>query len=575
MSTQQQPKRKFTIKRLSPEEAERSRQRTNRQPQKPAPEQKPPSVDQTQRPAEEKPKAKQTEPLPPKPSDMPEEPTESHLQSTTGGIFLSAGAVLAFLGSALGSGLANEAAVRQTPEKSWWAEVAVPHEQIASLIWTSGGRPYVYHESQWVNLSVSGVLPESTADHEIISVDQWPMVELGELLAQTHLLAGRYMGEPDMYVVAPGALGRWILRRAIALGLDVTVRPSLRFNMHGAKGKGSGVLLMHLKARRRLQDNIPAALVHSLTRLPYVMVAQSFADENLLVDVRCRIPLSSSLVSGMIPDDEIWILGLPETGSFRLMPSGEAVNGHALLDAPDIAILNQTAHSPALLPESQTPDAIPVQLIARSRAKRHVDAILLDETELKWMRPFLMGKAMGQVSFLIPGQDYYLLTAPGGLPGGGLPFGIPLIRIGPGGLYIEMGMDFYPPLPDSARQALFQLNDDSLVAVTKHITCRFNTSNMTPTWSLWIGKAPDVHADVSPQSMRILSHISSQIRLAEIQQAQHPRKDHKPVTRSQRVKLLKQAQKEELKGNLVFAAELLEQAGYPGQAGRLYERATG
>lgn len=118
------------------------------------------------------------------------------------------------------------------------------------------------------------------------------------------------------------------------------------------------------------------------------------------------------------------------------------------------------------------------------------------------------------------------------------------------------------------------LNNETTVAVMSDSAYRFDINNMTPTWTLWIGEVPTVQEGLSARSEMILSKLSSVIRQAEAKQAQPPQKEHKPVSRSERVRLLEQAQREELRGNLVHAAELLEQAGYPGPAGRLYERAA-
>ncbi len=575
MANQEQARPKFTIRRLTSDEVERSRQRPSSRWKQEAADSKSIATQETKKKAVDKESRRSKEK-----SDrlkILEVPESSHVllsYATTGGRFRSAGAVLAFLGSALGSGMTDEATVRRTPEGSWWAEVAVPHESIASLVWISGGRPYARQHRQWVALSVSGELPAADEGREILQVNNWPVVDLGELLAQTHLMPGRYMGSPELAVIVPGVLGRWVLRRAAALGLDVTVTPSLRYPMNMDEKAGSGVLFIELKSQRRDRDIIPAALVHSLTRLPYVMATQSFADKNLLVDVRCRIPLSSNLVSGMIPAGETWVLGPPESGIWRIYPDGETVNGDALLDAPNIAIIDNSTDDTIILPEAGKPESIPVRLIPRASSGRKVDAVLLDDTELEWVRPFLVGKPIGEVSFLIPGSGAHLLTAPGGLPGGGVPFGVPLVRVGPGGLYLEMGTDFYPPLPDSARQAMFQTNRESVVAVVRDRAWRFDLNHMTPTWSLWVGEAPDVQSGLSFHGKMMLSKISNLIQKEEAKRAQPPRREYKHVNRSERVQLLKQAQKEEVRGNLVHAAELLEKAGYTGPAGRLYERAA-
>ena len=56
---------------------------------------------------------------------------------------------------------------------------------------------------------------------------------------------------------------------------------------------------------------IPAALVHSLSNLPYTAICQptGLEGERLLVDIRCQAPLPGTLLGGMIPEGETWVLG--------------------------------------------------------------------------------------------------------------------------------------------------------------------------------------------------------------------------------------------------------------------------
>ena len=218
--------------------------------------------------------------------------------------------------------------------------------------------------------------------------------------------------------------------------------------------------------------------------------------------------------------------------------------------------------------------AIPVQLVSRSGRRQPVDAVLADDQELDWLRLWLMGRPVGEIAFLLPGQGSHFLTAPGGLTGA-IPFGQPLTWVGPGALYVALGTEFYPPLPDRARQMRFGLDDLTTVAVLPETAYRFDTTLMTPAWTLWVGEAPTVQRGLSQQGEQLLTKISMAIRQAEAKPMRLPRQvEIKPVSRSERVRLLERAQRSELAGDLVQAAELLEKAGYPGPAGRLYERAS-
>ncbi|OUL34960.1 hypothetical protein BV372_12700 [Nostoc sp. T09] len=530
---------KFTIRRITPEE-------------KPPSQPTPPVKNQTPTPA------------PPTPKTPTPQPS---LDTSTGGRFRSVNSVLAFLGSVFGTRLSETAVVRRSPQGTWWVEVAVAHQPITPLIWTAGGRPFIRHNQQWVALSLSGDLPADNTNTEKVDVSSWAIVDLAELLASASLPPSRYRGANVLDVITPGSLGSWILRRATALGLEVTLTPALQQPLNNQQQQASGVLLIQLRATGN--RTIPAALVHRLTSLPYTTVAAASTDTDrgrILVDVRQRLTLAPSVIEPMIPESEIWVLGTADVGNWRLTITGNQIDGSLLLDAPQLP----QAQSPSL-PKAQPPAPIPVQLVPRPGTGRQVDAILLDDIELSWLRNLLMGRPVGEMAFLLPGLGYHLLTAPGGLPAQ-IPLGIPLVCIGPGALYIELGMDFYPPLPDAARQQRFQLNSQTAVVVARNQSYRFNTAQITPAWVLWVGEAPKVQQGLSPQAKKLLNSISQQLQPQETKKGIASIFKPKQKKRVEGVGILEQAQQAELQGDLVKAAALLEKAGYPGQAGRLYER---
>jgi len=549
---------RFTIRRMSAEEAERSRrqqaQARHMQPEPPV--QQPIIVEPP-------------EPVPEKPISTAESEEPQVITGVTGACFRSAGAVLAFLSSALGTGLIDEALVRHSSDGRWWAEVPVSDIRLAPLVWTSGGRPYSYHKNQWQALSISGELPGKDEKPGIIDAQSWPMVELSHLLARTGMKPGYYRALKRLDVLVPGALGRWVLRRAAALGLEVSIRTVNRSPLEDSSETGTGALLFQLTAGARV-TGIPAALVYSLTRLPYVIAADPGGGERLLVDVRCRSPLPVNILENMVPHDQVWVLGPKETGSWCLQSVGEAVDGALLLEVPEIPITDISSPPGSVLPQS-----VPVQLKPTPALKSIVDAVLIDDTQLDWLRVFLPTRHPAELYFLLPDDKYHVLLSPGGLPGIGVPFGVPLVHTGPLGLYIETGMDFFPPLPDSARLARFQLTEDTVVVVTRSGAFRFSITNLLPAWVLWVGPAPGIQQGLSKRSQNLLGRISNQLFQKEVEHVKpQKQKETKPVSRKERVKLLEQTQKEEVKGNLVKAAEMLEAAGYPGPAGRLYERAA-
>jgi hypothetical protein len=371
-------------------------------------------------------------------------------------------------------------------------------------------------------------------------------------------------------VVVPGPLGRWVLRRAAGLGLGVGVVPATRRPLRG-KGAESGALLLRLRAAA---GNISPALVRTLTELPYTAVGEppinvTGAGGGLVIDVRCRPPLAAPMLAALVDDGETWVLGPPDVGYWRLRPAGDEVDGAALLESPAVTVADVPPAPPARLPAP-----VAVRLVER-RGDHRTDAVLLDDTELGWVRAVLMGRPVGEPTFVIPGDGAHLLLAPGGLPSA-VPFGLPLVRVGPGGLYLEQGRDFYPPLPEAARRERFGLGEGAAVVVTARGAYRFAVDRLTPAWSLWVGAAPEVREGLGGPGERLLGRIAEEIRRIEAEQARLSEQQGKPRARrsADQGRLLIEAQRAELAGDLLEAARLLEEAGYHGPAGRLYERAA-
>ncbi|HLX10922.1 MAG TPA: hypothetical protein VKY89_23940 [Thermoanaerobaculia bacterium] len=486
----------------------------------------------------------------------------------TGGRFASSSGALSFLGSVAGARLARDAVCRRGPGGEWWVAVEVPWERAAALVWASGGQPFAATDGRWRALVAEG---GSFVPHTGSGLDTaaWPQTDLAALLGSASLRPRRLEPAAALDVLVPGPLARWALRRSLALGVGVRLVPALRRPLQGEEAE-SGVLLMQLRREGR---DIPAALIQALSSLPYTLVGQPVGPDggNLLIDVRYRPPLAESLLSGMIPEGEIWALGGPDLGHCRIRRAGEEVDGEELLTYEAAAPVQLPATGAARLP---APFA--VRLVPRAAASGQIDGVLLDESELAWVRPFLAGRPAGERSFLLPGRERHLLLAPGGLPGV-IPFGIPLVHAGPGGLFLELGLDFYPPLPEDARRQAFALgrSGETAVAVVQDGAFAFTVDSMVPTWALWVGEAPAVRSGgLSAEAARLLARVAAALREPEAPPSPLQRLLGRGGPAHDRAQWLKDAQKAELAGDWIGAAELLEKAGEPGAAGRLYERAA-
>jgi hypothetical protein len=243
------------------------------------------------------------------------------------------------------------------------------------------------------------------------------------------------------------------------------------------------------------------------------------------------------------------------------------VDGVTFLQSPAPAVIPTAHDTPARLPPP-----MPLRLSRRRERQRQADGVLLDEAELHWLTSFLATRPGAEPAFLLPGAGRYLLTAPGGL-NEALPFGIPLTRIGPGGLYVEQGLTFHPPLPAGARRHVFGLDEQRVAAAVAEGVFGFAINHCLPAWALWVGQAPPVQSGLTARGEQLLNRVSDLIRAAAAQQfAATLTPDG--VGQDERPYRLEQAQRAEWAGDWARAAEWLEAAGEPARAARLYERAA-
>lgn len=494
----------------------------------------------------------------------------SEERSATAGYFPGPGGALAFLGAAVGARLVATVRLRRSPEGPWWVAIPAPWQKTAHLIWAAGGQPFTKIAERWIAVPVSGE-PSAMGQENDLDVATWMPVELVDLLAVTALRPARLPCVATLDVVVPGALGRWVLRRVLALNIKAGIVPVMRQPLRGSSDE-SGALLLRLTARR---GSIPLSLLRALTNLPYTLVAQAVGPgtRRLLVDVRHRLPLlTEGWVADLIPQDQIWVLGGPDIGHWRLRLLGDEVDGSDFLEGPSLPVAAVVPNS-----DGQEPARVPVKLIARRESRARIDGVLVDERELNWLRSLLMARPADEPIFLLPGAGHHLVLAPGGLVAT-LPLGIALDHLGPGGLYLEKGLEFYPPLPEGARQWLFQLTEQRVVAVVAKGVYGFDRRRLVPAWTLWIGEAPPVQEGLSPGGERLLGRLSATVRqavdrevtaIAEQQPTVLPKS---PANR--RLRWVEEAQRAELEGDWVRAAELLEAAGELVRAARLYERAA-
>ena len=511
-----------------------------------------------------------------------------------GAMFSGAGEALAFLGALGGARLAARAVCRRGPQGRVWVEVAAPPEKAAMLARLAGGRaftglvadageePTLGEPRAWVAMLPDGkpmppriLLPQRPSrtvlvtgrDVERLEWTLWSKAPLPSLLESTSLRAERARARSEVVAVVPPELARWVVGRCLALGLVVSLAPAEQRGL--AEGdEGAGVVWMRVHAPKGV---VPASWIARLADLPGVVVAYAAGgDARLFVDARCDAPAWAPFFAAFLGRDEVWVLGAVDVGHARLRLLGEMVSGGSLVTLPDHAAAPTKMGTTA----ARLPEPIQVELVHDGRVTR-IDAVLLDADEFAWARQWLMRLPAGDSVYLAFGEERHLLLA-ADETASRVPFGISLSRIGPGAIYMEQGLGFFPAMPPESRRRAFGPKEGELVVVTRGGSFVFRIDSLAPAWTAWIAEPPPMHPEPFGEAARKLAEIERQARVGEARAAARKLPIEFDVQDGEidAARLREQATRALAAGSLARAAQLYERIGDLRAAAQLYERAA-
>jgi hypothetical protein len=471
---------------------------------------------------------------------------------------------------------------------AWWAATRLALAPARELITAAGGRVHVQVDGGlvpdrgWGDGS-GGEVPVSANlgdPPEIVEVDVMEAVRTAGL---HHLVLP--VGE-QVTVLTPARRLSALAQRALDLDLTIThrlVRLDPLFTPDGPGVAETPVEPPTMFEVRLTSPSgpLPGALISALDRDACVLVCRRATDRLLIQhDVASALPdRQLAVLAGRDTRAGAWLLADVGFGSARLTPLTDIRDGAALVRLSDQHRLhNLDPGWAALAGPAVAPEPTPLRLIRTRTPDAVIDAVLLDDSDLRCLPALLEGRPLADLATLATGRDRHLLLAPGGVLEH-LPVGEPLYRLGPGPLYLPLGHRTQPLLPPTARQALFATTTDTALVLLPTTIQSFPLAHRAPVWTLWAGPLPPVDHQLPPEAQQALAEADRQTT-----PALNPPVPRPPITRlgdrprrptPDRARTWQDdALEAELAENLVRAAELCERHGEPRRAAYLYERAA-
>jgi len=479
-------------------------------------------------------------------------------------------------------------------QRHWWVEADGPLHLLRELADFGDGKLYIQRSGSLhldPGFGPTRWAESPPADVNLNAFTGQTFIELLER-AGGHALAPP-SGLESASIFVPGHLARPLIVRALDLGLS----PRSRIVELRPLGAASAQI-RHGCIELRLSGvaGIPPSFLAAAARKPNVIAARHAAD-SLMVDVEFAPPVSDSHLAAEVPPAESWLLSTPGRGHWRLSADGDYESCAGLVDVSDIPVASNFGAA------VQSPvDRIPLQVVRSTTRGQKADAWLVDNADLPLLAATTRGRPIADVAWLTAGENYSLVTAPGGILSDAA-VGIALYCLGPGQLYLPLGFRLRPRVPPSARRSIFNTDASIAEVVLDSARAHFDLTAGAPLWTLWLGDRPPI-AELAAEHLHAgLCAIAERHHLDAIEEeavsaptrptdAEAEVDDEtergrrrswrerigerfrRPAQTEQPVDWTQEAVRAERAGDLVAAADLFSRHNEPLRAARLYERAA-
>ncbi len=430
---------------------------------------------------------------------------------------------------------------------------------------------------------------DATREISLGEFSEWPLVDV---LMQVAPVPGADDPIPaQVHVLAPPALHPLLSRYFHA--------HHLHYQLARVENEEDALILFELSPRLQAPAGrtVPPFVLDYLTRLPRVTVlvlAQQNDTRCILLQWRHRYPLHLDQVADAFEPATLVLLMADPYANRCIAPAPQFIDGDLLtrFHGPRPSAASLTPQ-----PANQHPDLqLRILLRADNGPVPPVAALIVASRELGWLRPLLyrLPRGLFRACSLCLGQDRAVLVADE-LPLTGIPFGLPLRRIGDTALFIPLRRRLVPDLPWAILREVLDVQDGRYTFLTEDYRLDLETADFAPLSRILVADSEPPHVSLQPSPQAYLSDLdwkapspeprmkapeprgSLKTAVSKLLRMPKPESPAEPPADTQQLlstKLLEQARTYEGDGDYLAAAICYSLLNDPGNSARCYRHAA-